>query len=126
MSTAAQIVANQENATHSTGPITEEGKAASSQNHFKHGFCAHFRVLEYESTEAYSDLITALQGEHQPATPTENILVDRMAQHHWLSQRAHSCNLPSSPKATSPRKNKSSSPSTSAINPTTTEPSPNA
>jgi hypothetical protein len=88
MSTAAQILANQENATHSTGPITEEGKAASAQNHFKHGFCAHFRVLEYESTDSYQELITALQTEHQPATPTENILVDRMAQHHWLSQRA--------------------------------------
>ena len=88
MSTAAQIQANRENARHSTGPVTEQGKANSSQNHLKHGFCGYFRVLEYENAQAYETLLTALREEHQPATPTEEILVDRMAQHHWLAQRA--------------------------------------
>ena len=30
----------------------------------------------------------ALIEEHQPATPTEHILVERMAQHFWTAQRA--------------------------------------
>jgi len=37
MPTEAQITANRENAEHSTGPKTEEGKAASSHNHSSHG-----------------------------------------------------------------------------------------
>ena len=87
--TPAQIEANRENATHSTGPVTEEGKAASAQNNFKHGLCGGmFSVLPYENAEAYATLLTALHEEHQPTTPTEEILVDRMAQHHWLAQRA--------------------------------------
>jgi hypothetical protein len=88
MSTIAQIEANRENSQHSTGPVTAEGKAASSQNHFKHGFCSRFRVLEYEKDEDYDALLNALREEHQPSTPTEQILVDRMAEHHWLAQRA--------------------------------------
>jgi hypothetical protein len=88
MSTAAQIEANRENAKHSTGPITEEGKVRSCRNNHKHGFCGQFEVLDYEDQDAFDGLLTSLRTEHQPATPTENILVDRMAQHYWLSQRA--------------------------------------
>jgi hypothetical protein len=88
MSTAAQLEANRENAQHSTGPITEEGKARSSQNRFKHGFCSRFEVLESEDQDAFNRLCLSLRTEHNPSTPTENILVDRMAQHYWLSQRA--------------------------------------
>ena len=40
MATAAQQRANQENAQHSTGPRTAEGKQRSSQNALKHGLCA--------------------------------------------------------------------------------------
>jgi hypothetical protein len=88
MSTAAQIAANRENAQRSTGPTTEEGKSRSSRNHHKHGFCGEFRVLANEDQNAFDRLLQSLRDEHQPGTPTENILVDRMAQHYWLSQRA--------------------------------------
>ncbi len=37
MSTQAQILANQANSLHSSGPKTEEGKAISSKNNFRHG-----------------------------------------------------------------------------------------
>ena len=37
MSTQAQLAANQANAQLSTGPNTEEGKAASSRNNLTHG-----------------------------------------------------------------------------------------
>ncbi len=88
MSTAAQIEANRRNAAQSTGPVTGEGKAASSQNRFQHGFCGCFRVLPYEDADAYDTLVAALRDEHRPSTPTELILVERLAQHHWLAQRA--------------------------------------
>jgi hypothetical protein len=89
MSTANQIAANQANAQLSTGPKTEIGKAASSQNSWKHGLTfGVFRVLEGESQMRYQDLLEQLLSEYNPATPTEAILVERMAQHHWLRNRA--------------------------------------
>ncbi len=91
MSTEAQIAANRANAEQSTGPKTEEGKAASSRNHFSHGLSyanGIFFILACESVEAYSILLANLHREHRPDTETERILVDRMAQHHWLRNRA--------------------------------------
>jgi hypothetical protein len=38
MATASQITANIANAQHSTGPRTDEGKAASAQNSLKQEF----------------------------------------------------------------------------------------
>jgi len=90
MSTPAQIAANQANAELSSGPKTEEGKAASSRNHTSHGltYGNTFFILPCESGEAYSILLANLHHEHRPDTETERILVDRMAQHHWLRCRA--------------------------------------
>jgi hypothetical protein len=91
MSTEAQIAANRANAEHSSGPTTEEGKAASSLNHTSHGLSSYdaiFFILPFESPEAYTLLLISLQREHRPETETERILVDRMAQHHWLRNRA--------------------------------------
>ena len=91
MSTEAQIAANRANAELSTGPKTEEGKAASSRNHTSHGLSyanGLFFILACESGEAYSILLADLHHEHRPDTETERILVDRMAQHHWLRCRA--------------------------------------
>jgi hypothetical protein len=89
MATENQIAANQTNAQFSTGPKTEAGKAASSQNGRKHGLAfGVFRVLNTESQMQYQDLLQELLSEYNPATPTESILVERMAQHHWLRNRA--------------------------------------
>ena len=88
MSTPAQTAANQQNAKHSSGPRTEEGKAASSQNNFRHGFTANFKVLDWENQEEFTSLLTNFCVEHQPASPFELVLVQKMAQHFWLAQRA--------------------------------------
>ncbi len=88
MSTNAQIAANQANAQHSTGPTSTDGKAASCLNNFRYGFCGAFTVLPSEDQKEFDTLLAGLRVEHQPATVTETILVEKMAQHHWLAQRA--------------------------------------
>jgi hypothetical protein len=91
MSTAAQVKANRENAQHSTGPMSDAGKEASSLNNFRHGLSGHtFFLLDWEDAEDFDLLKQALCSEHQPTTVTEHILVEKMAQHYWLSQRAQS------------------------------------
>ncbi len=88
MSTSAQIAANQKNAQHSTGPKTEAGRAASCLNNFRHGFTGAFTVLPSEDQEKFDTLLHGLRVEHEPKTMTEILLVEKMAQHHWLVQRA--------------------------------------
>jgi hypothetical protein len=93
MSTNAQILANQQNAQKSTGPTSEAGKQASSQNAAKHGLSysydnAQFFLLPEENREEYHALFARLCDEHQPDTETEIILVRNAAHHEWLRARA--------------------------------------
>ncbi|MFL6450694.1 MAG: hypothetical protein ACJ746_23870 [Bryobacteraceae bacterium] len=84
----SKIQANRQNAQLSTGPVTEAGKAASSRSNFRHGLAGAFCVLPGESVEDFERLRTDLEEEHGPATTTESLLVDDMARHYWLYQRA--------------------------------------
>jgi hypothetical protein len=90
MSTQAQIAANQANAQFSTGPKSEAGKAAAARNNFRHGLStsSEFWVLPSESQHEFLKLLAEFQQEHQPTTPTEEALVQAMAEHHWLRHRA--------------------------------------
>jgi hypothetical protein len=91
MSTQAQIEANQANAQLSSGPKTEEGRAASSKNHLSHGLTYRggmFILLPWESAEEFDQLVVDLKSEYGPKNRTELILVERMGQHHWLRNRA--------------------------------------
>ena len=88
MASSAQIEANRENAKKSTGPQSDAGKQASSRNSFRHGLSGHlFALLDWESAENFERVKTALEQEHKPVTPTERILVEKMVQHYWLTQR---------------------------------------
>ena len=90
MCTDKQRAANQANAQLSTGP-SEEGKANSAGNNFKHGLCpteGFFVLLPGEPVEEYLDLKNTLRNEYNPETPTEIILVQRMAESEWLRGRA--------------------------------------
>ena len=88
MATPAQIAANKQNAQKSTGPKTEEGKAASARNRLSHGFASSAILIEGENPEEFKALLAGLTDEYQPVTDTEVILVERMAQHQWLCLRA--------------------------------------
>ena len=89
MATAAQIEANRANAQHSTGPTSPEAKQNLVMHAYQHGLAGSaFVVLPDEDQKAYETLYNDLREEHNPRTITERMLVDAMAQHHWLTQRA--------------------------------------
>ncbi len=83
--TRAEI--NRANAKKSTGPKTVEGKAASSKNAFKHGLYSKSACIPGENPEDLDALRADLRAEHQPASPTEEILVDELAHHYWRINR---------------------------------------
>ena len=92
MATPAQIAANKLNAQKGvpsgSGPKTPEGKANSSRNRLTHGFFSPTALLPSEDGATFIALINDLKSEFEPATTTEEILVEKMAQAQWLTQRA--------------------------------------
>jgi hypothetical protein len=92
MATEKQIAANQRNAKHSHGPISEEGSIEAALNNFRHGLAVktneHFGILHDENSDKFEELLSSLQKEHAPTNPTETLLVRRMAQYEWLRARA--------------------------------------
>ena len=88
MSTEAQVTANQANAQFSTGPKSDAGKAASSRNNLRHGLTGKFQFFGPEESSQFDRFLAELLDEHQPATPTERLLVEKMAEHAWLGKRA--------------------------------------
>jgi len=88
MITEAKLAANRANAQKSTGPKTDEGKANSSRNSFRHGLYSKQLVTSYEETAALDALKADLRAEHQPVNETEEILVNEMAEQFWRLRRA--------------------------------------
>jgi hypothetical protein len=88
---AARLAANRANAKLSTGP-SPEGLAASCQNHTIHGLARHsngtFKLLTSEDPAGFEALKHSLAEEHKAGTPTEAILINAMAESHWLADRA--------------------------------------
>jgi len=88
-STRAEI--NRANAQHSTGPKTAEGKNNSKRNSFKHGLYSKDLVCFGEDPAELDELRASLHAEHQPATETEEILVNEIAEHFWRLRRMRKC-----------------------------------
>ncbi len=87
----AQLAANRANAKLSSGPKTDDGRAVSSQNRTTHGLARHngtFVLLSSEDPNGFEALKAALAEEHSPTTETESILINAMAESHWLANRA--------------------------------------
>ena len=83
MVSQAKQIANQSNASKSTGPRTDEGKARASRNRLRHGFFSAAVVLEGEDRAAYDALLDELVAEHRPLTATEMLCVQRVADCTW-------------------------------------------
>jgi len=78
-----KLQANRLNAQKSTGPKSEEGKAAVSLNALTHGLRARHAVMLIEKPAEFHQLCHDLWDEYQPASPTEVHLVEQMAVNHW-------------------------------------------
>ena len=83
MATAAQILANQANAQHSTGPATPAGKAASSRNRLNHGFRSATVLLPGDDPAEYEALLTELSEHFDPTDLTDTRFVREMADAEW-------------------------------------------
>jgi hypothetical protein len=70
----------------STGPRTEDGKAASSRNAVRHGLCA--TKLVGADLEELNAIRARLDEEWEPATETEKLLLQQMALSQWRLDRA--------------------------------------
>ena len=88
MSTAAQINANQLNSQKSTGPTSAAGKESSSQNRRAHGLGGKFVVLPTENQAEFEDLLQHFDNDYKPSIASEIVLVEKMAESRWLSERA--------------------------------------
>jgi hypothetical protein len=85
---ARQRLINRENARKSTGPRTEAGKAASSQNRLSHGLCSS-RLLVFGETQAEFDALEAeVLATFAPVTPEETFLVQQLTVALWRFNRA--------------------------------------
>jgi hypothetical protein len=83
MTTERQKAANQANARHSTGPLTQRGKAVVRLNALRHGLLARDVVLPGESADAFEELLSQVRAEFAPVGPIEELLVDRLVKIMW-------------------------------------------
>jgi hypothetical protein len=87
MATTAQILANRNNSRKSTGPKTEEGKAAVSQNAVKHGLFAE-SVIQGENEADYEAFHDKMLAELAPVGTVESMLAERVVSLWWRLRRA--------------------------------------
>ena len=86
----ARIDANRENAQHSTGPKTEEGKKVSALNALRDGFNSPVDVLPREDMQAYLGLRQEFKEIWQPKGAYEDRLVQTMTSQQWRLLRCAS------------------------------------
>ena len=82
-----QITANRRNASKSTGPRTDAGKAVSRGNAVKHGALSKVVVADGEDAGAFEALHAGLQDQFKPATALEEQLVEKLAMAFWRDRR---------------------------------------
>jgi hypothetical protein len=87
MASPAQIAANRANATKSTGPRTEDGKAASRNNALKHGIDAHASVLPGEDPDELEALAEYYRERFRPCSAEQDHLVNTMIRADWNGRR---------------------------------------
>ncbi len=87
MATLAQINANRLNAQKSTGPRSDEGKAAARFNALKHSASAQSNVLPGEDDAELASLSRAYHEQFRPCGPEEEILVEKIIAADWTQRR---------------------------------------
>jgi hypothetical protein len=91
MTTEKQLLANQQNAQVSTGPMTEKGKIVVSANAIKHGIFTKDLILSsnigQESESEYQEILDNLEGSLSPCNQMESLLVEKIAVDFWRLRR---------------------------------------
>ena len=87
MSTKAQRRANKQNAKHSTGPRTDQGKQICSQNALKHGLRSKYPVIPGEDPAEYQHKLDQLRADIRPVNALEDDLVEQIADTSWRLKR---------------------------------------
>jgi len=87
MATEKQINANRKNAQKSTGPKTDEGKAAISKNAVKHGLFAQ-SVIFGENDADYEAFHDQMLPELEPVGAIETVMAERIINLWWRLKRA--------------------------------------
>ncbi len=88
MATPTQTLQNRENAQHSTGPRTAEGKQKSSLNAVRHGLTGQTVVLPNEDPSRYLKFREALYRDLAPQGTVEHMLAQTVCDTQWRLERA--------------------------------------
>jgi hypothetical protein len=75
------------NGAKSRGPVTPQGRAASSRNSLRHGFTAQSVVLSTESQEDFQSLLDSYIDQFDPHSGVEMDLIQTMAAARWRLRR---------------------------------------
>ena len=87
MSTPAQAAASRANGSLSQGPVTQEGKVASSQNAVRHGLRSAAVLIPGEDPAELDRHVAAYVHRFKPADQPERDLVEAMAGARWRLKR---------------------------------------
>ncbi len=82
-----RAITNRENARHSTGPRTAEGKSVSSQNAVKTALTGRTVLLATDDADLYESHTAAFRAEWAPTGQRETILVQSVADNAWRIER---------------------------------------
>lgn len=85
--TEAQIEASRNNGKLSRGPVTEEGKAISSQNAVRHGLLSSRAVLPGEEKAHFDLILNSALLKYEPEDGQELHMVHQLAMHQWRQLR---------------------------------------
>jgi hypothetical protein len=87
MSTPAQAAASRANGAQSQGPVTPEGKTASSQNALRHGLRSAAVLIPGEDPAEFDRHVAAYIHRFKPADAPERDLVEAIAGARWRLKR---------------------------------------
>ena len=83
MASDSQRRANRENAQHSTGPTSDEGKRIASHNALKTGLTGRTVLLPTDDLAAYQEQLARLHDRYHPATDEEHLHTQTIAHIEW-------------------------------------------
>src|SRR5216684_6733260 len=87
MNPSQRVEINRENAAHSTGPTTAQGKRRASLNALRHGLTGQTVVLPSDDLAAYRESCRQIHAEIKPAGLLQTKVVQTIADTYWRLDR---------------------------------------